>query len=130
MYWRDALRARATGLASGRVYWGERPQGSNLPALVLSTPFDGRPQHLKGYSLREGRVQVDAYGRTPEEAWDLQEAALNTLVPGGTFSGHDFSRGDIEIGPHDRHERIGNTTVFRVMSQLMIHHKDTAGQDS
>lgn len=130
MYWRDAMRQRAIGLASGRVYWGERPQDSRLPALVLSTPSDGRPQHLKGFSLREGRVQVDAYGRTPEEAWDLQESALNTLVPGVTSNGHNFSRADIVIGATDMHERVDNTTIFRVMSQLMIHHKDSSGQDS
>lgn len=130
MYWRDAFRARATGLAGGRVYWGERPQGSTLPALVMLSVGDERPQHLKGYDLREARIQIDAYGRTQEEVWDLAEAALTTLVPGVSANGHDFSRADIALGPRDLPERIGNTTVWRVSMDLSVYHKDSAGQDS
>lgn len=122
MDWREALRARATGLASGRIYWTERPQSSALPAIVLLAVSDDRPQHLKGFSLAPGRVQVDAYGRTAKESWDLAEAALALLVTGGASNGHAFSRADVAIGPRDLTERIGSTTVFRVSMDLIFHH--------
>lgn len=122
MDWREALLARATGLASGRVYWTERPQGSALPAIVLTAVTDDRPQHLKDFSLAPGRVQVDTYGDRAKEAWDLAESALTTLVPGASSNGHNFSRADVALGPRDMSERIGNETIFRVSMDLTIHH--------
>lgn len=125
MYWRDALRARATGLAGGRVYWAERPQGSALPGLVLTSISDDRPQTLKDWDLAPARVQIDAFGKTQEEAWDLTESAISTLVPGATTNGHNFSRADVALGPRDLTERVGNTTVFRVSMDLIFHHAET-----
>lgn len=124
MYWRDAFRARATGLAGGRVYWGERPQTSVLPALVLSAASDDRPQTLKDWDLARARIQIDAYGRTPEEAWGLNEAATALLVPGNQSNGHTFSRAEVALGARDLHERVGNTTVFRVSMDLIVHHAE------
>lgn len=122
MEWRDALLARGTGLAGGRVYWAERPQRTALPALVLTAITDDRPQHLKGFSLAPGRIQFDAYGSRPKEAWDLIEAALTTYVPGVSANGHNFSRADVSLGPRDLNERIGNETIFRVSMDLTFHH--------
>jgi hypothetical protein len=124
MDWREALRARATGLASGRVYWTERPQTSALPAIVLTAVSDDRPQHLKGYSLAPGRVQVDVYGKGPAETWDLAETVLTTLVPGASANGHNFSRADVALGPRDLTDRVGSTTVFRVSMDLIFHHAE------
>ena len=125
MYWRDAFFARASGLAGGRVYWSERPQGSPLPALVLSAVSDDRPQTLKDWDLAPGRVQLDAYAATQEAAWSLAEAALTTLTPGATSGGHKFFRGDVALGLRDLSERIGNTTIFRVSMDLIIHHAES-----
>lgn len=122
MDWREALRTRAIGLADGRVYWTERPQGSALPALVLTAVADDRPQHLKGFDLAPGRVQFDAYAITPKRAWDLAEEAITELVDGETVNGHRFSRADISLGPRDMTERAGNETIFRVSMDLTFHH--------
>lgn len=124
MDWRAALRARATGLASGRIYWTERVQADPLPAIVLTAVSDDRPQHLKGFSLAPGRVQIDCYATTPKEAWDLAEDALTTLVPGAAANGHNFSRADVALGPRDLTERVGNETVFRVSMDLIFHHAE------
>src|SRR5688500_14128991 len=99
--WRGALKARAAGLADGRVYWDERPQTSGLPALVINVIGDGRPQHLKGFDLSPSRIQFDAYGATPEVAWDVIDSTIDSLVPGGVFNGHIFSRADVALGPRD-----------------------------
>lgn len=122
MDWREALRARGTGLAGGRIYWTERPQSSALPGLVLTAVADDRPQHLKGFSLRAGRVQFDAYAARAKEAWDLIEAALTTFIPGAASNGHNFSHADVALGPRDMTERVGNETVFRVSMDLLFHH--------
>lgn len=122
MDWRAALLSRLTGVAGGRVYWADRPQTSVLPALVLLMASDDRPQNLKGFDLNPGRVQVDAYGRTSKESWDLAEAAIVLLLPGGTFNDHVFFRADIAIGPRDLAERVGSTTIFRVSMDLIFHH--------
>lgn len=122
MDWREALLARGSGLASGRVYWGERPQGDPMPGLVLTSIDDARPQHLKDFDLAPGRIQFDAYGANPAEAWALIEAALAAYVPGGSDNGHRFDRADVSLGPRDLNERIGNETIFRVSMDLTFHH--------
>lgn len=122
MDWRAALKARADGLAGGRVYWGERPQATTMPAILLTAVSDDRPQHLKDFDLAPGRVQVDSFAASAKEAWTLTEAALSALVPGGVFNGHNFSRADVALGPRDLAERVGNTTVFRVSMDLLFHH--------
>lgn len=131
MYWRDAFFARAAGLASGRVYWGERPQGvsgaQQLPALVMDTVSDNRPQILKDWDLAPGRIQIDTYGATPESAWEVMEAAIATLVPGGAGNGHTFQRAEIDLGPRGLIERIGSTTVFRVSMDLIVYHAENGG---
>lgn len=124
MDWRAALRARATGLAGGRVYWAERPQATTVPAVVFTAVSDDRPQHLKGFSLAPGRVQVDTYAGTSKEAWDLAEAAIAALISGGTFNGHVFSRADVTIGPRDLVERVADKTIFRVSMDLTFHHAE------
>lgn len=125
MDWREALRARVTGLAGGRVYWGERPQASPLPAILLTAVSDDRPQTLKDWDLAPGRIQVDVYGSKVKDAWDLAETALATLALGDIGNGHVFSRADVAIGLRDMHERVGNITVFRVSFDLIIHHTET-----
>lgn len=124
MDWRAALRARGTGLASGRVYWGERPQTTTMPAVVLLAVSDDRPQHLSGFDLSPSRVQIDTYGATAKDAWDLAESALSAFVPGGTFNGHRFSRADVALGPRDLVERVADKTVFRVSMDLIFHHAE------
>lgn len=128
MDWREALRARAIGLAGGRIFWADRPQsgsGSLLPAIVLTAVSDDRPQTLKDWDLAPGRIQVDVYGNKAKEVWDLAESAITTLVPGGTSNGHTFSRADVALGPRDLAERVGSTTVFRVSMDLIIHHVES-----
>lgn len=127
MYWRDALLARCTGLASGRTYWAQRKEGTKLPALVLTAVSDDRPQHLKGFDLAPARVQADCYAATQEAAWDLAEATLAALVPGNSSNGHNFSRADVTLGPRDIPEREGDTPVFRVSFDLTIYHSEATG---
>ena len=81
MDWLAALRARLSGVAGGRVDWGERPQTDPLPGVVLITAGGDHSQHLKGFNLLADRVQVDSYGKTHKEAWETSEAAKAALLP-------------------------------------------------
>ncbi|MEC9433874.1 MAG: DUF3168 domain-containing protein [Pseudomonadota bacterium] len=77
-------------LVGTRVYPNVRPQGTELPALVLTVISGGREYHFGGVSaLATRRVQADAYGATAAGAMalsDAVEAALSGLraVQGGT----------------------------------------------
>lgn len=124
MDWRAAYLARVSGLTGGS-YWGERPQGATLPALVMFAVDDARPQHLKDWDLAPGRVQVDTYAATSKVAWELMDAAIEALAPGDIGNGHVFSRSEVALGPRDLPERVGNTTIFRVSADLIVHHTET-----
>lgn len=140
MDWRAALRERALadaplvallrdytptgGTPTKTVFLDDRPQGSPMPALLIVIIDDGRPQHLKGFGLAPGRVQLDSFGSTTKAAWAVIDAAITALVPGGTFFGHKFGRTDVSIGPRSLPERVSSTTVFRVSMDLIFHHAE------
>lgn len=111
-----ALRARivAAGTSAGsRVYWDERPQGSALPAVVLTMIDDSREQHLKGFqSVQRASVQLDFYGETKAVAKALKDATLAAVIPENTSNGIAFGRA-IEDRAASGSERSGDKTVFR-----------------
>lgn len=88
-------------IASDRVYFGTRPQGDPLPAVVLNTIADAEGYHMQGRNcLSEGRVQVDCYAVTYGEA-KLLSRAVRALLSGyreGPF------RGIFHIGTRDGRE--------------------------
>lgn len=97
-----ALRARlvadasVAALVGTRVYWRIRPQGSDLPAIVLTIISDPRPQHLEGFQdLRATRVQIDCMAATFAELVALREAAIAAVVPAGVTDDTRFCRGEI-----------------------------------
>lgn len=99
----SALRARllldsAVGWIVGeRVHWVLRPQGGPLPAIVLQTISDPRPQHLKGFQqLRETRVQVNCDATSHAATKQLAEVAICALVPEGEVFGVRFDRAFVE----------------------------------
>lgn len=122
--WRAALYGRMTGLASGRVYRGFRPQNGTLPALVWAVVDDAMPQQLKGFDLAPARVQFDTYAATPEAASTLMDSVVTTMVPGGTFSGHDFQRAEVALGPRDLVELVAGTPVYRQSMDLIFYHAE------
>lgn len=133
MDWRGALRARLLAdspldtLVGNRIYIDDRPQADPLPGLVMVVVDDARPQHLKGFDLPPARVQLDAYAAKSLTAWQIADAALVAVVPGGTSSGHVFQRAEVALGPRSLAERIGSTTVFRVSMDLIFYHAEEEG---
>ncbi len=134
MDWQQAYRARllaASPLAAQvfeRIYWGERPQGSSLPAVTLMLVGDARNQHLKGFdSIQPARVQVDVWGATYAAARGVISLVLDAIVPGARVNGHVFARAVIDIPPRDLIERVSTganseTRLFRVSMDLIVNH--------
>ena len=105
MNWEQATRQRLlgdatlAGLVATRSDWGERPEGSPLPALVLRLTSDSKPQHMQGFiGFRESRVQLLAVADDHATALEIIEAAIAALAPAGTFSAVRFGRSFFELG--------------------------------
>jgi hypothetical protein len=90
----EGMRARllnGSGV-SGNVSWGQRPQGSSLPAIVLQIVSDSRPSHLKDYQkLRSTIVQMDVYAATYAAALNVARSAIAIMKVPTTISGKIFS---------------------------------------
>lgn len=122
----EALRAKliadatVTSLVTSRIYWVTRPQNSSMPAIVLQTISDGRPQHLKGFDdLRDTRVQVDCWGTTYAQAKAMAEAVINAAVPESAGNGIIFNRAMVDA-VDDGGEVVGTAFAYRVRIDLII----------
>ena len=124
---RSVLLASAgvTGIVSQRVSWAERPQGSALPALVL-TQISGAPTYvLRGPSnYTEARVQVDCWASTFLAARQLADAVRAALSGFSGVRGSTRFHGvflDAERDLRDA-ETDGAERFFRVSQDFMVHH--------
>jgi len=118
------LRARLLDqtAAGKRVYWETRPQGTALPAIVLTIVSDARSQHMAGFDgYQARRVQVDCYAGTYAEAAAMREAVIAAIVPGAVQGAVTFLRGFVN-NALSRGEVTDTGFVFRQMVDLTIWH--------
>lgn len=118
------LRSRLLGEtdAANRVYWVDRPQLSDLPAITLQTIDEGREQILSGFGgLQESRVQLDVWGDNYASVQTVADEAIIAVVPAGSQGGTAFSRTMIEL-LRDLSEATETKTVFRKSMDLILHH--------
>lgn len=92
-----------SGITS-HVNFGSLPQGAGYPAIVLNTISSNDGVTLDGpMRLSTGRVQVDCYAATYEDAKQLSRAVMSVLhgYRGGALQGvfHAGSRDSREAGP-------------------------------
>lgn len=121
---RARLLADATvaGLIGNRVYWGERPQGSAYPAILMQTVSDPRPVHLKDYeNTRSTLVQMDVYATTYAAALSIAKAAIAALKVPDVISGKVFGPTFVD-GQRDTVEPSGTTNIHRQSVDLNIWH--------
>ena len=123
-----ALRSRLLGNAtvaaavSTRIDWGQRPQGSPYPAIVLQTISDPRPVHLKDYeATRSTLVQMDVYALTYSAALSIARAAIAVLKVPATVSGKVFGPTFVD-GQRDTVEPSGTTNIHRQSVDFNIWH--------
>jgi hypothetical protein len=122
-----ALRARliaASGvnsLVSGRVYWVDRPQASNLPAITLQLIDDEREQHMEGVQPHQSTiVQVDVWSTNYAQAKALKEAVIAALLPAQTSNGVVFGRSFVRS--RDLSERTETQFIHRPSMDFTINH--------
>ena len=121
---RSRLLANATVAAavSTRIDWGQRPQGSPYPAIVLQTISDPRPVHLKDYeATRSTLVQLDVYATTYAAALSIARAAIAVLKVPATVSGKVFGPSFVD-GQRDTVEPSGTTNIHRQSVDLSVWH--------
>lgn len=126
-----ALRARllaaapVTNIVGTRVYWDDRPQGSPLPAVLLTVISDIRDQTLKDFDILQARVQADAIGTTFAQKKALKEAVIATLAPAHLNDGIQFMRAT-QISAVPRNERTETQFIFRDAIDFFIRWKAAA----
>jgi hypothetical protein len=95
------LRARlladpAITVPDASISWGQRAQGSALPAITLNIISDRRDQHMGGFQTTRGTwVQFDIYADgSPAEAQltmsTLREAIIDLIATAATQGGVTF----------------------------------------
>lgn len=72
--------AGVTALVSTRVYPVDRPQGSNLPVIVVKR-IDGAPEYAADgeTGLENGRIEVNAYATTYSSTMAIRDAVKAAL---------------------------------------------------
>ena len=109
-----------TGIVGIRINWGAHPQGSAMPAIVLTTISANNGHTMASPDmLQESRVQVDCDGMTYGATKALSRAVLATLdgYEGGNFQGifHAGTRDGREGGANEADR------PFRVSMDFMTH---------
>lgn len=102
------------------IYWIDRPQLAQMPAVTLQIVSDPRPQHLKGFQeLRDTHVQVDVWSITYVTNKTITEAVLTALVPEVTSNGIRFNRAMVD-SVRDLGESTATQFVHRTSIDLIV----------
>lgn len=111
----------AAGVAT-RIFWGDRPQGTALPAIVLQTVSDPRTAHLKDYDeTRVTLIQLDVYATTYASALSIARSAIAVLKVPVTINEKVFGPAFVD-GQRDTVEPSGTTNIYRQSVDFSIWH--------
>lgn len=104
------LSTAVTSRVEQRIYWGIRPSGQPLPAIVLNVVNDMGEPTLDGPGPSEARIQVDCYAATYRDVKLLAREVRDLLDcrQDNTFQGIFL------VGLRDLPETDGATIVHRV----------------
>lgn len=123
------LRARlladgdVASMVGARIYWVERPQAADLPAITLQVISDPRPQHLKGLEGARGTtIQCDCWAATYASALTLARAVIAALLPPATVEDKKFGGAQI-TGQRDLSETADSgPSIHRQSVDFIIRH--------
>jgi hypothetical protein len=109
-------------LVGENVEWDARTPDGSLPAIMLQTITDARPQTNDGFDdYRPSRVQLNCLAKTKAEATALRDAAIAALVPSAFAEGTDFLRSFVDDGGSDA-EQTPTGRICRERTDLIIWH--------
>ena len=98
------LRARlandptVSGLVGTRIYWKIRPQGTDLPAIILSMVSGQRDQVMSGPMGTQGnRVQFDCMTSSKSAAIALRNSVLALIEAKASHGATTFQGGFVSL---------------------------------
>ncbi len=113
-----ALRARlladtaVADLVAQRIYWIERPQGSQLEAVTLQHVTDERRSSYDDHDgMQPGYIQADVWASSYAKGKAIKEALIASLATPKAHSGIRFTRAFADA--RDLSERAETRTIFR-----------------
>jgi hypothetical protein len=99
----EALTARlaaaepVTAIVQTKIYWNQRPQGTEVPAVVLryvgGVEVEVIDDDTAGYS--ETSIRADCFGVSSRQSKALAVAVRNALKPAGDQAGFSFDESTI-----------------------------------
>jgi hypothetical protein len=114
--------AGVAALIGTRVSWVERPQGSALPAIVLTRVSTIRQYVHGGQSeLVESRVQADCWAASYAAAKAVEAAVLAAL---SGYAGGIFNAIFAESARDGGRENDGPEAIYRVSVDFLVHHTE------
>lgn len=124
----QAVAARLLGdeevaaLVDARVDWERLPQGSPMPAIVLTIVVDERPQTFKRFQATRGTAtQIDCYAATKPGSVALRDAVLAAVVAPATIGGVRFQRAQ-DVSLRRNYEKREATERYREIIDLTLWH--------
>jgi hypothetical protein len=115
--------ATVAGFVGTKVTWVDRPQTTNLPAIVLQTISDPRPAHLKGFDgARMTRVQLDVFASKHLTGLQIAQAAIAALKDPADIDGKQFGPTLVD-SQRDLSEEVSGTLVHRQSVDLLVWHE-------
>lgn len=126
---RDRLIAAVavTTVVNDRIFWVQRDQGSDLPAVVLQLISRQRPELLDGEEdMLTSRVQAKCMAASHAAAWGLASAVRAALLPEAEVGDMLFWRATAD-GPRDLGEQTAEGFVHAASIDLILRH--TAGSE-
>lgn len=109
-------------LVGARVDWERLPQGSPMPAIVLTIVVDEMPQTFKGFQATRGTsTQIDCYAATKIGAAALRKAVLAAVVSPVTVGGVRFQQAQ-DVSLRRTYEKRDATERYREIIDLTLWH--------
>lgn len=89
---RLAAAAPVTAIVGTRIYWNQRPQGTEVPAVVLNYAGGTEEESLESDAAdyAETNIRADCFGQSGLQSKQLAIAVRNALKPAGTQGSFSF----------------------------------------
>jgi hypothetical protein len=111
-----------TDIVGTRIYWIQRPQGTERPAVVLRQTGGLDVETLDGSSeMIEANITVDCFGQSNLETKALARAVKAALKPPGLQGDFSFDASDVN-GPIDLGEPGVEAWEHRATLDCVIRH--------
>lgn len=108
------------------IFWGDRPDGSPLDAIVFTMIDDGIDYtHAGRDELVISPIQADVFGKSYSAARSIADDLGRLLESGAVVAGREFTHGFVELAQDMPVVGIkGSQSVYGRTMRLSIYHKE------